>query len=270
MSFENRLIDSKNNTTYKRFVKIAKNKDKQNCLLEGIHLCQEFLKNDTNLTLKYAVFQSTALKKALATDTHNELKALYLHVKDKALILADSLFKQLCDVTSHQGVLFIIEVPQHNVEDRDPTRSIVMLDRLQDPGNLGTIIRTTVAAGIDTLLLSKGSVNPWSTKVLRSAQGAHFSLNIYMDCDLESLTKDLKMPVYATSLNNQAKSLYDMQLPQQCVWLFGNEGQGVSAKLLKQATEHIFIPQSAGVESLNVAVACGIVLFEHRRQLLAL
>ena len=269
MSFEPKLIDSKNNPTFKRFLRIANNKDKKFCLLEGIHLCQEFLKNARGLKLQHAVFQSSTLKKATETNEANELKALYDNFAPQALILADNLFKQLCEVPSPQGVLLIAEVIQSEAAAIPLAESMVLLDRLQDPGNLGTIIRTTAAAGIEHLVLSIASVNPWSSKVLRSAQGAHFSLNIYTDCDLDALLKRLQVPIYATALNDQAESLYGSVLAKDCAWLLGNEGQGVSNELLAHATKHIFIPQSDKVESLNVAVACGIVLFEQRRQLLA-
>ncbi|MDO5667295.1 MAG: RNA methyltransferase [Alcaligenaceae bacterium] len=269
MSFEAKLIDSKSNPTFKRFVKIANNKEKSLCLLEGIHLCQEFLEKGSELRLKQAVFQSGALKRAVATNTPNELKSLYQTFAGNAVVLADNLFKQLCDVQSPQGVFFIVETPQRNFEDISLTENMVLIDRVQDPGNLGTIIRTTAAAGIHQLVLSTGTVNPWSNKVLRSAQGAHFALKIYSDCDLNALVNKLKVPVYAAALNHKADSLYDDLLPKHCAWLFGNEGQGISEELLAQATQHIFIPQSSDVESLNVAVACGIILFEHRRQLLS-
>lgn len=269
MSFDTKLIDSKNNPVFKRFVRIANNKDKSLCLLEGIHLCQEFLEKAKPENLKYAVFQSTALKRAQASNTPNELNSLYQTFAGNAIILADNLFKQLCDVQSPQGVIFVTETPQISFDEISLNESMVLIDRVQDPGNLGTIIRTAAAAGINQLILSHSTVKPWSSKVLRSAQGAHFALKIFSDCDLSDLIKKLQVPVYVAALSDKAESLYDASLPKHCAWLFGNEGQGVSEELLTQATQHIFIPQSSKVESLNVAVACGIILFEHRRQLLA-
>lgn len=267
MSFEPKLIDSKNNPTFKKFLRVANNREKKYCILEGVHLCQEFLKKPRGLKLQHAVFQSSTLQKAYETNEATELKVLYDNFSPQVLILADNLFKQLCEVPSPQGVLLIVEVIQRESSVIPLSETMVLLDRLQDPGNLGTIIRTTAAAGIEHLVLSSASVNPWSSKVLRSAQGAHFSLNIYTDCDLDILLKRLKVPIYATALDAKAESLYGSLLAKDCAWLLGNEGQGVSDVLLAQATKHIFIPQSDKVESLNVAVACGIVLFEHRRQL---
>ncbi len=269
MSFEPKLIDSKNNPTFKHIVKIANNKEKKLCLLEGIHLCQEFLKNSRGLKLNYAIFQSSAFKKISDRTAATELIMLYEQFASQAVIFSDSLFKQLCTMPSPQGILLVVEVPQRDASTIPLTKAMVLLDRLQDPGNLGTIIRTTAAAGIEHIILSTGSVNPWSPKVLRSAQGAHFALTIHSDCDLRSLITRLQIPVYATALNDKAESLYGSVISENCAWLFGNEGQGVSDELLAQASKHIYIPQSHQVESLNVAVACGIALFEQRRQVLA-
>ncbi|XVN74255.1 23S rRNA (guanosine-2'-O-)-methyltransferase RlmB [Oligella sp. MSHR50489EDL] len=266
MFSEAKLIDSKNNAFFKQLVKISQNKEKSLCLLEGIHLCQEFLAMANRAHLKAAIFQSSALQKIVDSAASNELLQLYQSIELKPTILAETLFKQLCDVPSPQGVIFLIETPQRAIDDIILTESMVLIDRVQDPGNLGTIIRTMAAAGIKQLVLSNGTVRAWSNKVLRSAQGAHFALNIFSDVDLQHLISGLSIPVYAAALSERAASLYDMTLAGECAWLFGNEGRGVSKALLSQATEEVFIPQSEAVESLNVAVACGIILFEQRRQ----
>lgn len=256
------MIESKQNPTFKRFMRIANNKERDVCILEGIHLCQEFLKHGERATLLYAVFQSSTLD----TAEDKAILSLYERTHQHAILLSDSLFKQLSDTPSPQGVLFIVELQPSTIELIPSDCGIVLLDRLQDPGNLGTIIRTAAAAGIKHIALSKATVNPWSTKVLRSAQGAHFSLSIYRDCDLLDLMERLSVPVYATVLSDKAKSLYELNLEHEIAWLFGNEGQGVADTLLAEATEHVFIPQADAVESLNVAVACAVALFEQRRQ----
>src|SRR5690606_24427082 len=113
--------------------------------------------------------------------------------------------------------------------------------------------------------LSPGCASAWSAKVLRSAQGAHFVMTLHEHVDLAAVRARLDFPLMATALE-QAESLYDAALPSQCAWLFGNEGQGVDPALLAQADLRLYIPQAENVESLNVAVAAGICLFEQRRR----
>ena len=260
-----KLIDSKNNAFFKRLVKISQNKEKALCLLEGIHLCQDFLAKADGAQLKAAIFQASAISKAV-NEANSELMQLYQCLNTSPTILADQLFKQLCDVQSPQGVIFLIEPAQRPLDELLVDKTMVLVDRVQDPGNLGTIIRTVAAAGIKQLVLSSGTVKAWSPKVLRSAQGAHFAITIFTEVDLTVLVNKLKLPIYATALSDAARSLYALDLARECAWLLGNEGQGVSRELLAQATAEVFIPQAEAVESLNVAVACGIILFEQRRQ----
>src|SRR5690606_27214460 len=112
--------------------------------------------------------------------------------------------------------------------------------------------------------LSTGCASAWSAKVMRSAQGAHFVMTIHEHVKLAALRGRLAVPLVATALDD-AQSLYDTALPRRCAWVFGNEGQGVAPALLAQADLRVFIPQAAEVESLNVAVAAGVCLFEQRR-----
>src|SRR5690606_30856013 len=115
--------------------------------------------------------------------------------------------------------------------------------------------------------LSTGCASAWSAKVLRSAQGAHFVMTIHEHVDLQATCERLEVPLVATALDG-ASSLYDASLPAQCAWLLGNEGQGVDRALLARADLRLYIPQDDEVESLNVAVAAGVCLFEQRRQVL--
>src|SRR5699024_6631288 len=122
--------------------------------------------------------------------------------------------------------------------------------------------------GLTVAVLSEGCARAWSPRVLRSAQGAHFSLHIHEDADLAALARELAMPLYATGLGPDTVSLYDAVLEAPCVWIAGNEGQGVDADLFAQAAQVIHIPQDDQVESLNVAATTGTVLVERRRRAL--
>lgn len=130
---------------------------------------------------------------------------------------------------------------------------------------MGTLLRTAAAAGLREVYVSSGCVAAWSPKVLRSAQGAHFSLDIHENVDLLALRKRLNIPLLVTALDD-AQPLYEADLPRHAAWVFGNEGRGVAPELIAAADLRISIPQSPAVESLNVAVAAGICLFEHRRR----
>jgi len=250
-------IQSKENALVRQSMKVAAGRDKARLLLEGVHLCQEWL-------ARYGQPESVLLR--ASTSAQPDIRAL-LNQTDASLHfeLTDALFNAIATVQAPQGIMFVAARPvPAPVTHFDATA--LWLDRLQDPGNLGTILRTAAAADIRHVLLSTGCVGAWSPKVLRSAQGAHFALDIHEHQDFSLIRQKLGMPVYASSLAPGARSLYEGALPGACLWVVGNEGRGVHPDILAHADQCIFIPQSAAVESLNVAVATAILLFEQRRQ----
>lgn len=229
--------------------------------LEGIHLCQEYLQRVG--VPQHAVFDASRL----AAGAH-ELQALARALPDAScLALEAGLLDSVSDVASAQGVGFIVELPRPTLP-ASVDMPCVLLDGVQDPGNVGSILRTCAAAGVNTLFLLDGSASAWSTKVLRAGQGAHFSLTIHEQVSAQALLERLALPLLATTLE-QAAGLYDVELPHPAAWVFGHEGKGVSPALLERATHRVHIPQASGVESLNVAAAAAVCLFEHRRQRLA-
>lgn len=254
-----KLIRSRDNPQYKQLQKLAQERVSGHCLLEGIHLCQEWLKHQGPPL--QAVFDHARL------DDNPELSNLARGLKDTAIMaLEPSLFARLSAVPSNQGVFFSVVVPKPALP-QPIVQSSLWLDRVQDPGNVGSILRTAAAAGISDVYLSSGCARAWSQKVLRSAQGAHFSLRLFEDLDLLALHPQIKLPLLVTSLR-QAQSLYADALPPACIWLFGHEGQGVDAQLEALADRRVFIPQSTAVESLNVGAAVAVCLFEQKRQAL--
>ena len=140
-----------------------------------------------------------------------------------------------------------------------------MLFRSQDPGNLGSLLRSAAAAGIHQVFLSKSSVHAWSPRVLRAGMGAHFMLNIYEQCELEPLMRTFKGRVIATS-HHAKSSLYELDLTGKVALLFGNEGAGLSQELLAAAHSVASIPMPGKAESLNIAAAAAVCLFERVRQ----
>lgn len=251
-------ITSKDNSIYKQLLKVAQNKVKTETLLEGYHLCQMYKAYGQSL-------RKVILLEGVDYSSSEWVSLLEGYEEYQLLLLSPTLFKSLNHVESPQPIIFWIDIPTPN-QIPLPNRTTVFLDRIQDPGNLGTILRTCVAVGIESIYLSKGCVNPWTSKVLRSGQGAHFALNLYTQVDSLSFLEKNTLPLYITYLDKEAKNLYQADLRQELVWVMGNEGQGVADCFLSYPHQAIFIPQSDKVESLNVGVACSLVLYEQYRQ----
>ncbi len=180
------------------------------------------------------------------------------------LVLSDSLFSDVAQVATPTGIIALIRTPRpgalpHRIE------RCVMLENIQDAGNLGSILRSTAAAGVRTVLLSQGCAFAWSPKVLRAGMGAHFSLDVFDNVDLAAVLPRLSGRLICTS-GHAAKSIYQADLRGPLAWVFGNEGAGVSAELSAAAAEQLRIPMPGKTESLNVAAAAAICLFEQVRQ----
>ncbi len=255
-------LTSANNPLYKRLLRIAAGKREADAIrrvvMEGVHLAEAWLDQFGQ--------PETALFDAARLDASAELRALQSRVDPARCRTCDPrLAKSLSQVEHGQGVFFLVAAPTPELPD-GIDQNCVWLDRIQDPGNIGTLLRTAAAAGIRHVFLGDGCCAAWSAKVLRSAQGAHFVLQIHENVDLSELVARLQIPLIATDVSAGATSLYETSLPRHCAWVFGNEGQGVDPDLLALAETRVFIPQAPAVESLNVAVAAGICLFEQRRQ----
>lgn len=259
-----RYIQSKDNAQFKQLVRITQGKKTELGLLvwlEGVHLSQAWL--DLGFEVQWAIFDTERLA------VQPELQILQQQLDARVCVgLSSALMRQLSSVEHAQGVGLVVRAPVYDEQNSAPiSANCVYLDRLQDPGNVGTLLRTMAAAGINEAYLSPGCAWAWSQKVLRSAQGAHFVLRIHEQVDQKSFLERVQIPVYATALE-QARPLYGLDLAEPIAWVFGNEGQGVHPTLLEQASQRVFIPQVANVESLNVAAAAAVCLFEQRRQLL--
>jgi TrmH family RNA methyltransferase len=162
------------------------------------------------------------------------------------------------------GVMFLIDTPEREVPDA-MTVGAVLLDNVQDPGNVGSILRSAAAAGIKQVFCSGGTAFCWSPKVLRAAMGAHFVLDIFENVDLAALMASSSIPTLATS-GYATTRLYDADLRKPVAWVFGHEGQGVADDLLSLATQTVVIPHLGQVESLNVAACAAVCFFEQVRQ----
>jgi TrmH family RNA methyltransferase len=256
-------IASRDNPLVKSLQRVAAaagRRDSQ-VLLDGVHLCQAWLRH-------YGA-PARALFDVARLD-HPEIAHLVSALPAETCVgLETRLLHGLASVESDQGVVFLVQPPQPALPEKID-ECCVLLDRVQDPGNVGTLMRTCAAAGIQRILLSEGCAAAWSPKVLRSAQGAHFALALHERVALDQLLPHLNVPLVATALQDSI-SLYDANLPPLCAWIFGHEGQGIDPALLRAANLRVRIPhETEAVESLNVAAAAAICLFEQRRRFPAL
>ncbi|MFA9440555.1 TrmH family RNA methyltransferase [Uliginosibacterium sp. sgz301328] len=180
------------------------------------------------------------------------------------LELSDSLLHILSPVDAANGIVAEVEIPppRGDAEEGD----ILVLAGVQDAGNLGTLLRTAAAAGIVRAWLSPDCAQVWSPKVLRAGMGAHFYLDIADRVEISDRLCEFSGQIVATALADRAQSIYALDLSKPTAWIFGSEGQGVPKPLLERADALALIPMPGGMESLNVAAAAAVCLFEQVRQ----
>jgi len=224
-------------------------------LLDGVHLvaaCIEHAGDPEEI-----IVSETGARDA-------EITALLATAQIEPLVLSDALFRELSSVTTPTGIIAVVQTPHRH--ERPPSPGpCVMLEDIQDPGNLGSILRSAAAAGIIEVYLSKTSVHAWSPRVLRAGMGAHFALRIHEGVDLHTLVASYPGSVVAT-VRKAAASVYEADLRGHVGLLFGNEGAGLSEALVRAAHRSVCIPMPGTAESLNVAAAAAVCLFERVRQ----
>jgi TrmH family RNA methyltransferase len=251
-------IQSRDNPFYKELVKLSgstrqRNKSNQT-LLDGAHLLAAYL--DSGNQPRHILLNAAALH-------DDEIAGLLERIKDVPVTqLDDKLFAELSELKTLTGMLALIDIPQLKTMQ---SSFALLLEDIQDPGNLGSMLRSAAAAGCDAVFLSIDCADAWSPKVLRAAMGGHFALRIYEQQDLQDVAKAFHGTLLATSLQ-ATRSLYDSDLRGNVAFMIGNEGAGLSAGLLNLATQKIFIPMPGKAESLNAAAATAICLFEAVRQ----
>lgn len=255
-------ISSRDNPFYKELKQLAASSQTRRkagrSLLDGVHLCDAYLQHVGTPLL--CLVSETSQRNGEVLPIFSKCDVAGVH----CIVFPDSLFAALSQVEHGIGLLFIIDTPRPT-STGELRRSAVVLDNVQDPGNLGSILRSAAAAGIEQVYCSAGTASAWSPKVLRAGMGAHFMLEIFEGTDLVELVGNSRLPVIATS-SHATQRLYDVDLKGPVAWLFGHEGQGVAPELLEQATHQIAIPHLGAVESLNVAASAAICFFEQVRQ----
>lgn len=254
-----KTITSRDNPTFKELRGLALDpreiRKQAKTLLDGPHLVEVYRQRiGSPRTL---VVSESGIHKP-------EVQALLgQHQGTEPLLLKDSLFKELSPTFSPVGILAMIDIPTPG--ESTGADDAMVLESLQDPGNLGTILRSAAAFGVRHVYLSQGCVGAWTPKVLRGAQGAHFSLDIHECVDLMQVLENFSGKRLATVVDD-AESLFTVELDGPVAWVIGNEGQGVSPQLVKVCDHRVTIPIFAACESLNAAVAASICLAEMNRQ----
>ncbi len=213
--------------------------------LEGDHLCRAALAR--GLRASVAVFSESFWPQA---------QVKYAQAATKFIVLADSLFADVSGLESPAAMGFILDLPAP--ASLRPDAATVVLDRVQDAGNVGSILRSASAFGFRQVAAIRGSAALWSPKVLRAGMGAHFALDLIEGLALDDLAA-LQVPLLVTS-SHAGDYLHRAALPWPCAWVMGHEGQGVSPALEDRASLRIRIAQPGGEESLNVAAAAAICL----------
>jgi RNA methyltransferase, TrmH family len=218
--------------------------------LEGEHLCSA-LRARGHVPLQAVVSESAFAQPAL-----RELA----QTAPRVMRVSDELFASVSELPSPAGIGFVLDVPA--APPLQPLAASIVLDRVQDAGNVGSMLRSASALGFKQVLALEGTAGLWSPKVLRAGMGAHFALDLIEGLGAGDL-QALRVPMLAASAH-ATQALHGAALPFPCAWVFGHEGQGIDRALAARCSMTLCIPQPGGEESLNVAAAAAICLYASR------
>ncbi|MBE1554459.1 TrmH family RNA methyltransferase [Sporosarcina limicola] len=237
---------------WKKLVTTRKERDKsEEFLIEGFHLVEEALK-------KEGAIVALILRDGVEIPHGWSIEGVHIVEVNQAVA------NEISETEHSQGIFAQCRQPKHSEDEFASWKKVLMIDAVQDPGNVGTMIRTADAAGIDAVILGKGSADPYSPKTVRSAQGSHFNIPIVKGSLMEWVgrVKEAGIEVIGTGLQN-AVNHSDVDPQTEFALIVGNEGSGVAPELLDQADKIVKIPMYGKAESLNVAVATGILLYAY-------
>lgn len=264
-----KIITSRDNPFFKQLIKLEKSARQRKAvsltLLDGAHLISAY---------KLALGQPKSVIISESGCENGEIKILLagqgIGTDADVVVLSDALFREVSSVKMPTGIMALVPIPLSSAiplrRSKKGESFYVLLEAIQDPGNLGSILRSAAAANASDIYLSDGCADAWSPKTLRAAMGAHFLLRIHERSDLTAVARAFSGKVIATSLKSRI-SLYQTCLTGPIALVFGNEGMGLSEELLRATSEQIRIPMTGGTESLNAAAAAAVCFFERVRQI---
>lgn len=261
MSFKH--IISRDNPVFKQLKKLADNsrerRSEGQTLLDGVHLIEAYMATFGEPVMIIIPEGKSSVEATGLIQTLTEISTI---------MLPTLMFAELTPVASAMGILALVKIPQLTAPEQ-PSFAL-MLEDIQDPGNLGSMLRTAAAAGVETVYLSTSCTDVWSPKALRGGQGAQFVLPMVERANLIAELENFNGNSYATTM--QGQSLYAQDLTQATAFVIGNEGAGLRKQTVAAASKSITIPmtesQFGSVESLNAGAAAAICLFERKRQIL--
>lgn len=257
------LITSKDNpiikTAHALLTQSRQRKKMGQTVIEGVHLLDAYL--NANLSPNTVIVSESGLQNA-------EINTLIARLNDfnndvKILTISDNLYKDIRTLGESLPMMAIIDTPNCQL-NQEIKSDCLIINGVQDNGNLGTLLRTASAVGFDTVICTKGSAQAYSPKTLRAGMGANFSLTIYENVSVDEILQFVKVPFFATSSHTD-KVIYELDLAQPLALIMGHEGQGVDDMLLN-ISHKLALPQPNGQESLNVGVAGSVCLYEILRQ----
>ncbi|MBF0926442.1 MAG: RNA methyltransferase [Clostridiales bacterium] len=247
------IITSKDNEIIKNIKKLKEKKYRLDTyIVEGIKMVKEAISENQEIEL-------IAIREDFKIDFDTK--------KIKIVTISNKIFNDISDVKTPQGILAVIKKNQNNQIETN-SDYILALDSLQDPGNMGTIIRTADSANINQIIINKTTVDPYSPKVIRSTMGAIYRTNIIEVEDLKATLKEMKLKgfqIITTDLK-ATQSIYDINYNNKTVVVIGNEANGVSQEILQTADKKVIIPMLGKTESLNASIAASIMIYEYVRQ----
>ena len=253
------IIKSAENSFFKNLKKIYSNKthraNSKKTILDGPHLIQAFM--DSGGEVISLVIDESVIS--------NEINLIIKkNLNKNNVTLSHELFTKISGLNSVTGLMALIDIPAARKYKRESGFHLLLND-IQDPGNLGAILRSNAASGNSLIFLSKGSCDLWAPKTIRGSQGAQFFLRCFENQDLLPLIESFNFPTYSLSMNGD--SIFNHQFDRDIAVILGNEGQGINDRLTQKAHKILSIPMQKHIESLNVSVAASIVMYEYTRQL---
>ncbi|MCI5726195.1 MAG: RNA methyltransferase [Clostridium sp.] len=256
------VIESKDNSTFKEVRKLKERKNRKKLskyIIEGSRLVEEAFKSNTPI-------ESLFFEKDSADKIIEDRFRKYSFDNIKVYYASKEIIKELSSTEEPQGIIAVAKMKRHNF--KDDGKFYLLCDKVQDPGNMGTIIRTAHAANVDGIILTKGTVDIYNDKVIRATMGSIFYVPIVIDEEDNSELRrliDKGFSLVATSLEGN-KNFFEEKLTGNIIICVGNEGNGVSDEIYRLADKKVKIPMPGNAESLNVSVAASIIMYEKVRQ----